>query len=102
MSIQVFQNIKDAIRNLDPEDIRRHTDRPVRLFLYGEREQDYRAMEDFLVPRDLSAAKRAQVLRLIYRTSDGAVPAASNDLEIYFDGSGDLSGSPEVFAFNPE
>lgn len=101
MSIQVFQNIKDAIRNLDPEDIRRHTDRPVRLLLYGAQEQDYRAMEDFLVPRDLSPAKRAQVLRLIYRASDGAVPAASSDLEIYFDESGELSGSPEIFAFNP-
>ncbi len=31
MSIQVFQHVKDAIRNLDPEDIRRHTERPLRL-----------------------------------------------------------------------
>jgi hypothetical protein len=102
MSLQVFQHIKDAIRNLDPEDIRRHTDRPVRFFLYAEREPEYRAMEEFLVPRNLSHAKRAQVLRLIYRASEGAVPAAGNDLEVYFDDSGDLAtGSSEQFTFDP-
>jgi hypothetical protein len=100
MSIQVFQHIKDAIRNLDPEDIRRHTERPLRFFLYAEREPDYRAMEEFLVPPDLSHAKRAQVRRLIYRANEGAVPQDGNDLEIYFDDSGDL-GSGSVFAFDP-
>src|ERR1700685_1696079 len=102
MSIQVFQHIKDAIRNLDPEDIRRHTERPLRFFLYAERESDYRELEDFLVPRDLSHAKRAQVLRLIYRASDSAVPVDSNDLEVYFDDSGDLpTGASGLFTFDP-
>jgi hypothetical protein len=102
MSIQVFQHIKDAIRNLDPADIRRHTERPLRFFLYAEREPDYRAMEEFLVPRDLSSAKRAEVLRLVYRSSEGAVPAATTDLEVYFDDSGDLApGSAGQFTFDP-
>jgi hypothetical protein len=100
MSIQVFQNIKDAIRNLDPADIRKHTERPVRFYLYGGTEREYRAMEDFLIPRDLSDAKRAQVLRLVYRASDGGAPTDKNDLEIFFGDSGDL-GSPEVFSFDP-
>jgi hypothetical protein len=102
MSIQVFQHIKDAIRNLDPADIRRHTERPLRFFLYAEREPDYRAMEEYLVPRGLSHAKRAQVLRLVYRASEGAVPVDSNDLEVYFDDSGDLAtGSSGIFTFDP-
>ena len=102
MSIQVFQNIKDAISNLNPEDIRRHTERPVRFFLYADREQDYRAMEDFLVPQEASRAKRAQVLRLIYRASEGDVPSNQNDLEIYFDQSGDPGlASSSVFSFDP-
>jgi hypothetical protein len=102
MSIQVFQHIKDAIRNLDPEDIRRHTERPLRFFLYADREPDYRVMEEFLVPPDLSHAKRAQVLRLIYRASDSAVPVDGNDLEVYFDDSGDLAtGSSGLFTFDP-
>lgn len=100
MSIQVFQNIKDAISNLNPEDIRRHTERPLRFFLYADREQDYRAMEDFLAPRDISQARRAQILRLIYRASEGEVPSHVNDLEVYFDDSGDL-GSGSAFAYDP-
>jgi hypothetical protein len=102
MSIQVFQHIKDAIRNLDPADIRRHTERPLRLFLYAEREPEYRAMEEFLVPPGLSPAKRAEVLRLIYRSSDSAVPVNGSDLEVYFDDSGGLAtASSGLLTFNP-
>jgi hypothetical protein len=103
MSIQVFQNIKDAISNLDPEDIRRHTERPVRFFLYANRERDYRAMEQFLVPSNLSPAKRAEVLRLIYRASEGNAPSAASDLEIFYGEPGEAadSGSPKVFTFDP-
>jgi hypothetical protein len=102
MSIQVFQHVKDAIRNLDPEDIRKHTERPLRLLLYADNEQQYRDMEAYLLPRDLSAAKRAQVHRLIYRGSDGGVSPAKGDLEIYFDPSHDLdTGESDVFGFDP-
>src|SRR5271163_4470916 len=102
MSIQVFQHVKDAIRNLDPEDIRKHTERPLRLLLYADSEEQYRDMEDYLVPRDLSAAKRAQVRRLIYRGSDGAVAAGKGDLEIYFDPSHDLDAAEsDAFGFDP-
>jgi hypothetical protein len=101
MSIQVFQHVKDAIRNLDPEDIRKHTDRPLRLLLYADSEGQYREMEEYLLPRDLSAAKRAQARRLIHRGSEGRGPAANGDLEIYFDQSRELSGESDVFGFDP-
>jgi hypothetical protein len=102
MSIQVFQHVKDAIRNLDPEDIRKHTDRPLRLLLYADNDQQYREMEDYLLPHDLSAAKRAQVRRVICRRSELSGPRAKGDLEIYFDPSHDLdSGEADVFGFDP-
>jgi hypothetical protein len=101
MSIQVFQHVKDAIRNLDPEDIRKHTERPLRLLLHADSEQQYGEMEDYLLPRDLSEAKRAQVRRLIYRGSEGAVPV-KGDLEIYFDPSRELdTGESGIFGFDP-
>src|ERR1700693_1064490 len=93
MSIQVFQHVKDAIRNLDPEDIRKHTERPLRLLLYADSEDQYRDMEDLLLPRDLARAKRPQVRRLLYRASDGATPSDKGDLEIYFDPSHDLDAA---------
>ena len=102
MSIQLFSHVKDAIRNLDPEDIRKHTDRPVRLLLYADSEGQYRDMEDFFIPRDISAAKRAQVRRLVYRASEGGVPGTRGDLEIYFDPARDLEGAEsDVFGFDP-
>jgi hypothetical protein len=102
MSIQLFQHVKDAIRNLDPEDIRKHTERPVRLLLYAPSEEQYRDMEDFFIPRDVSAAKRAQIRRLVYRASEGSFPATKGDLEIYFDPSRDLEGAEsDAFGFDP-
>jgi hypothetical protein len=102
MSIQVFQHVKDAIRNLDPEDIRKHTERPMRLLLYAEGEEQYREMEDFFIPRDVSAAKRAQVRRAVYRAPEGGGAATKGDLEIYFDPSRELVESEsDVYGFDP-
>jgi hypothetical protein len=110
MSIQIYQHVKDALRSLDPEDIRRHTERPVRLLLYADREEEYRQMEDFFIPRDLSDAKRAQVRRLVHRPSEGSV-ASKSDLEVYFDPSREMGRSDletealeveaNVFGFDP-
>jgi len=103
MSIQVFQHVKDAIHNLDPEEIRKQTDQPLRVLLHADNEQEYRQLESYLIPEDLSAARRAQVRRLFYRASEGAAPAkaASGDLEIYFDPSHLVSKKSGVFAFDP-
>ena len=100
MSIPVLKSIKEAVGNLNPEEIRRHTERPLRLILYAHEEADYRRMEDFFVPGDLSPAKRNQVRGIIFRASEGFAPSSANDLEIYFEDSGISSASPpNVFAF---
>ena len=101
MSLKVLQNIREAIGNLNPEEIRRHTERPLRLFLYAHSENAYRKMEDFLAPRELSHARRAQVERVIYRASENDYPSANHDLEIYFEDSpvGELNRANQVFAF---
>jgi hypothetical protein len=102
MSIQVFQHIKDALGSLNPEEVQRHTERPLRLFLYAHKEQDYLQMEDYFLPRVLSEARRVQVRQLIYRASEGFPPSTNDDLEIYFDEWPD--GRPRAsnaFPFNP-
>lgn len=102
MSIQLFQHVKDAIRNLDPEDIRKHTERPMRLLLYGDTEEQYREMEDYFIPRDVSAAKRAQVRRVVHRAQEGSLAASKGDLEIYFDPAHDWDGAESgIFGFDP-
>jgi hypothetical protein len=104
MSVKIFQHIKDALGNLDPEEIRRHTERPMRLFLYANHDESYRQMEDFFVPSQLSDGKRAQLQRIVHRASEGYVPSESHDLEIYFEDSpqGLLTPTRQVFAFCPD
>lgn len=103
-SVQFFQHIKDAIGNLDPEEARRHAERPIRLFLYADSDPDYRRMEEFFAPPDLSESRRAQLQHHIYRASDGFLPSEKHDLEIYFEDSPHniLTATSQVFAFRPD
>ncbi len=104
MSIQVFQHIKEAVGNLNPDEIRRHTERRFRLFLYAHTDEAYVQMEDFFAPHHLSDAKRAQLQHIMHRASEGFDPVAGHDLEIYFDDAtpGWLPAAANLFAFNPE
>ena len=97
-----IQNVKEAIRSLNPEDIRKHTERPLRLLLYAESEAEYRSLENYFIPPDLSAAKRAQVRRVVHRAAESSVPAGAGDLEVYFDPVRELEGNESgVFGFDP-
>jgi hypothetical protein len=101
MSVQVLQSIREAIGSLNPEEIRRHTERPFRLFLYADRESDYQHMEDFFAPGNLSPAKRSEVAEKICRASLAASPCLDNDLEIYFDEAAQGGrNARNVFAFH--
>jgi len=104
MPVQFFQHIKEAIGNLDPEEIRRHTERPIRLFLYAENDQAIREMEEFFAPEQLSPAKRGELQHVIYRASEGFLPDAHHDLEIYYEDSPHvvLTAKSQVFAFRPD
>src|SRR5579871_2254069 len=104
MSIQVFRNIKEAIGNLNPDEIQRHVDRPLRLFLYAHTHPAYRAMEVFLAPPELSTSKRADVERRIVRATEGVSASGPNDLEIYSEDSpADALVAPkDLFAFRPD
>ena len=104
MPIQFFNNIKKAISNLDPEEARRHAERPIRLFLYADSERAYRQMEEFFAPPELSESRRAQLQHRIYRATEGFLPAERHDLEIYYEDSPHdiLAPSSQVFAFRPD
>jgi|SRR5580693_10504721 len=104
MPVQFFNNIKEAIGNLDPEEARRHADRPLRLFLYADSDNGYREMEDFLMPPGLSPARHAQLQSRIFRATDGFLPSHGNDLEIYLENSPQEVARPttRVFPFRPD
>jgi hypothetical protein len=102
MQVQFFQNIKQAIGNLDPEEARRHAERPIRLFLYADSDRAFRQMEDFFAPPELSAAKRASLENVIFRASEGFLPSERNDLEIYFEDSPHAVLTATSQAFRPD
>lgn len=104
MNVQVFQNIKEAIGHLDPEEVRRHSERPLRLFLYADSDEAYHRMADFFAPPELTEAKRAEVEQVIYRASEGFLPSEGHDLEIYYEDSPHnvLTATSQVFAFRPD
>jgi hypothetical protein len=104
MPVQFFRHLKEAIGNLDPEEIRRHTDRTLRLFLYADSEDGFRRMEDFFVPSTLSIAKRDQLQHVICRASEGFLPSGDHDLAIYYEDSPHpiLAPTSQVFAFRPD
>src|SRR5260370_26274144 len=101
---KVFQHIKEAIGHLDPDEIRKHSERPLRLFLYAYSEAAYREMENFFAPPELSAERRAEIACAIYRAAEGCVPCESHDLEIYYEDSpgGGLARANQVFAFHAQ
>src|SRR5579871_1109129 len=103
MPVQFFNNIKDAISNLDPDEARRHAERPLRLFLYADSDRAYREMEVFFSPPELSDARRAQLQDRIFRATEGFLPSERHDLEIYYEDSPHevLTPTSQVFAFHP-
>lgn len=104
MPMNIFQSVKDAISSLNPHEMREHADRPLRLYLYAGNDQEYRRMESYFAPSQLSTEKRFQLQSIMYRASEGASPAGTYDLEIYFE---DAASQPQrrsnqVFAFYPD
>jgi hypothetical protein len=69
MSILVFRQLKRALSNLNPSDVRSEAARPVRIGLIASSPEMLGRMETFLVPPHLTPARRAEALRSIYRGS---------------------------------
>jgi len=104
MSLNVIQHIKEAVANLNPQEMRDHADRPLRLFLYANDDYEYRTMEDYFAPPQLSEGKRVELIPILHRASEGASPTLPYDLAIYFDRSkpGDLRQNGHAFPFDPD
>jgi hypothetical protein len=67
MSAVFFRQIKHALSNLKPAEVRAEADRPVRIGLIAASPETLGRMEAFLAPAHLSPQRRAQALRLLIR-----------------------------------
>lgn len=94
MSLNLFQSVKQAISNLDPQEVRDQADRPVHIGIHARSEQAYLEIERFLAPDQLSDRKRVELNGMIRRAAD----LEHNDLDIY---SHELATPGHGFYFSP-
>ena len=73
MSMRFLQQIRTAISNLDPDQIRQLATRPVRVLVQAGSSASYAAIEDFLAPARLSTGKRMETAHVLVRACDSSV-----------------------------
>lgn len=94
MSLTLFRQIKHALKNLSPADVRAEAARPVRIGLIASSPAMLGRMEAFLAPPHMSGPRRAEAVRSIVRGS-----AAGCDVVLY---ESSLLGPQNGFAFDPD
>lgn len=95
--VKAIQQIRIALRHLNPEEVRLSAATPVTIGLAAASSETLAAMEDFLAPPELSRRKRLQVFESLYRIGD---PDAPRHFDIILCEAG-LLDSPGAFPFDP-
>jgi hypothetical protein len=67
MALTILGELKQAIKNLNPEDVRELAQRPLRIGLVAASQESLGRMEAYLAPHSMSQARRAQALRCLIR-----------------------------------
>lgn len=94
MALAVISQVKKALSNLNPKDVREIAERPVKVGLVAASAESLGRMETYFAPPHLSAERRAEAVRLLVR---GGGPEC--DIEIY---ESSLLRPSRAFAFEPE
>ena len=82
MPMTTFRQIRAAIEQLDPGEVRGTAERPVVIRLTASGAESYARMEAFLAPPTLSRAKRMDSLGSLYRDGEQGAPDRA-DIEIF-------------------
>src|SRR5712671_5277484 len=73
--MSMIRDIKQAIGNLNPEEVRQSAGRPLAIGLVATSAAAYTAMEKFLAPpEEMSRDRRAEVLGMLHRAGDPGIP----------------------------
>lgn len=96
MSTSYLTQVRQALTNLNPNEVRETAERPIDIGLIAATPAGYAAIEEFLCPPTLSHAKRWDTVQVLHRASDGDAPGHV-DLEIYEEG---FAVPPGSFVFS--
>lgn len=78
MALAVLSQVKKALADLNPREVREMAERPVTIGLVAASAESLGRMETFFAPPHLSAERRAQTVRMLVRGGHSAC-----DIEIY-------------------
>jgi hypothetical protein len=91
MSLTLFRQVKHALGNLNPSDVREEAARPVRIGLIASSPEVLGRMEAYLAPAHMSPERRTEALRCIMRGDTNC------DVVLY---ESSLLGPPGAFPFD--
>lgn len=97
MESEIYPQIKQAFRHLDPQEVRGLAERPVTIGLIASGNAGFVQMEDVLIPPSVSRARRAELEALVHRVGAPGAPAAF-DITLCED---ELLCPADSFCFNP-
>jgi len=98
MARHILQQVRRAVGNLNPHEVREAAERPLHIRLVACSSAGYAAMEDYLSPPGISRNKRWELVQFLYRADDPGAPE-DFDLEIFEEG---LPRPEYAFSFSPE
>jgi hypothetical protein len=99
MSLQVLKEIRNAVANLNPNEVQAAAERPVSIGLVASSAAGFEALEEFLLPsQKLSYRKRVSAAPMLYRAGDPNLPEHF-DVVLYEPG---LRCPENAFQFDPE
>ena len=98
MALGVLKQVRQAIEQLNPAEVREEADRRVEIRLLATSLEGFVEMEDFLAPRTVSPDRRTWMLDAIIR-SDETGGDQPRDIDIYEEG---LKRPREAFVFKPD
>jgi hypothetical protein len=96
MSLGIVTQVKQAISNLNPDEVRQQAERKLSIGLVAPSSEGLWNMEKYLCPPELSPGKRAQVARMLHRVT-GTERNRAHDIEIWDDS---LAVPDHVFSFD--
>jgi hypothetical protein len=94
MAVALVRQVKRALSNLNPREVKEAAERPVRVGLVASSAEALGRMETYLVPAHLSPERRAEVARMLVRGGGFGC-----DIEIY---ESSLLRPAKAFSFDPE
>ncbi len=98
MTNQILKQVREAVGNLNPQEVRETAERPLAIRLVASGSAGYAAMEGYLSPSGISKKKRLEQAQALFRADASNAP---QDFDLMIREAG-LPEPADAFVFDPE